>query len=130
MVEKFSKIGFVLAMAGSAVGLGNAWKFPTMVGNNGGSAFILLYIMLTLGIAVVVFLAELAIGRLGGTDIVNSLKNLAPKNKRAWGFAGFFMITAILIASFYMIVNMFIEKIPNFSQLNISKRKNYILPGI
>ena len=104
MVEKFSKIGFILAMAGSAVGLGNAWKFPTMVGNNGGSAFILLYIILTLGVAVVVFLAELAIGRLGGTDIVNSLKNLAPKNKRAWGFAGFFMLTAILIASFYMIV--------------------------
>ena len=43
MHEKFSKIGFVLAMAGSAVGLGNAWKFPTMVGNHGGSAFILLY---------------------------------------------------------------------------------------
>ncbi|WP_086232397.1 sodium-dependent transporter [Campylobacter devanensis] len=104
MVEKFSKIGFILAMAGCAVGLGNAWKFPTMVGNNGGSAFILLYIILTLGVAVVVFLAELAIGRLGGTDIVNSLKNLAPKNKRAWGFAGFFMLTAILIASFYMIV--------------------------
>ena len=104
MIEKFSKIGFVLAMAGSAVGLGNAWKFPTMVGNNGGSAFILLYIILTLGVAVVVFLAELAIGRLGGTDIVNSLTKLAPKHKRAWGFAGFFMLTAILIASFYMIV--------------------------
>ncbi|WP_096016997.1 sodium-dependent transporter [Campylobacter lanienae] len=104
MGDKFSKIGFVLAMAGSAVGLGNAWKFPTMVGNNGGSAFILLYIILTLGVAVVVFLAELAIGRLGGTDIVNSLTKLAPKHKRAWGFAGFFMLTAILIASFYMIV--------------------------
>lgn len=65
MTEKFSKIGFVLAMAGSAVGLGNAWKFPTMVGNNGGSAFILLYVLLTLGIACVAFLAELAIGALG-----------------------------------------------------------------
>ena len=104
MGDKFSKIGFVLAMAGSAVGLGNAWKFPTMIGNNGGSAFILLYIILTLGVAVVVFLAELSIGRLGRTDIVNSLKNLAPKNQKSWRFAGFFMLTAILISSFYMIV--------------------------
>ena len=104
MGNKFSKIGFVLAMAGSAVGLGNAWKFPTMIGNNGGSAFILLYIILTLGVAVVVFLAELSIGRLGRTDIVNSLKNLAPKNQKSWRFAGFFMLTAILISSFYMIV--------------------------
>ena len=53
--EKFSKIGFVLAMAGSAVGLGNAWKFPTMVGNNGGSAFIILYLLLTFAIAFVRF---------------------------------------------------------------------------
>ncbi|RUT51627.1 sodium-dependent transporter [Campylobacter fetus] len=104
MIEKFSKIGFVLAMAGSAVGLGNAWKFPTMVGNNGGSAFILLYVLLTLGIAVVVFLAELAIGKLGETDIVGSLYKLAPKHKKQWSLAGFFMITAVLIASFYMIV--------------------------
>ncbi|PPB67017.1 sodium-dependent transporter [Campylobacter hyointestinalis] len=104
MIEKFSKIGFVLAMAGSAVGLGNAWKFPTMVGNNGGSAFILLYIVLTLGIAVVVFLAELSIGKLGESDLVSSLHKLAPNHKKQWSLAGFFMITAVLIASFYMIV--------------------------
>ncbi|ANE36276.1 Na+-dependent transporter, SNF family [Campylobacter iguaniorum] len=104
MTEKFTKIGFVLAMAGSAVGLGNAWKFPTMVGNNGGSAFILLYVLLTLGIAVVAFLAELAIGRLGETDIVGSMHKLAPKHKKQWSIAGFFMIGAVLIASFYMIV--------------------------
>lgn len=104
MVEKFSKIGFVLAMAGSAVGLGNAWKFPTMVGNNGGSAFILLYIILTLGVAVVVFLAELSIGKLGSSDIVSSMRSLAPRHKNRWALSGFFMLTAILIASFYMIV--------------------------
>lgn len=104
MVEKFSKIGFVLAMAGSAVGLGNAWKFPTMVGNHGGSAFILLYVILTLCVAVVVFLAELAIGKLGETDLVNSLYKLAPKNKKRWSLAGFFMSGSVLIASFYMIV--------------------------
>ncbi len=104
MIEKFSKIGFVLAMAGSAVGLGNAWKFPTMTGNNGGSAFILLYILLTLGVAVVAFLAELAIGKLGESDTVNSIYKIAPSHKKAWSMSGFFMIGAILIASFYMVV--------------------------
>ncbi|OUT11379.1 sodium-dependent transporter [Campylobacter concisus] len=102
--EKFSKIGFVLAMAGSAVGLGNAWKFPTMVGNNGGSAFIILYLLLTFAIAFVAFLAELSIGKLGESDVVSSIYKLAPKHKKAWSFSGFFMIGAILIASFYMVV--------------------------
>lgn len=103
-MEKFSKIGFVLAMAGSAVGLGNAWKFPTMTGNNGGSAFILLYIILTFGVAAVAFLAELAIGKLGESDTVNSMYKLAPNHKKAWSMSGFYMITGSLIAAFYMIV--------------------------
>ena len=102
--EKFSKIGFVLAMAGSAVGLGNAWKFPTMVGNNGGSAFIILYLLLTFAIAFVAFLAELSIGKLGESDVVSSIYKLAPKHKKIWSLSGFFMIGAILIASFYMVV--------------------------
>lgn len=104
MQDKFSKIGFVLAMAGSAVGLGNAWKFPTMVGNNGGSAFIVLYLVLTFGIAFVAFLAELSIGKLGETDPVHSFEKLAPKYKKQWSMAGFFMIGGVLIASFYLLV--------------------------
>lgn len=108
--NKFTKIGFVLAMAGSAVGLGNAWKFPTMVGNNGGSAFIFLYLLLTFGIAFVAFLAELSIGKLGETDPVHSIYKLAPKHKNKWSMAGFFMIGAVLIASFYMVVIGWIVK--------------------
>lgn len=104
MQDKFSKIGFVLAMAGSAVGLGNAWKFPTMVGNNGGSAFIVLYLVLTFGVAFVAFLAELSIGKLGETDPVHSFEKLAPKYKKQWSLAGFFMIGGVLIASFYLLV--------------------------
>ena len=53
--EKFSKIGLILAMAGSAVGLGNAWKFLRWWENNGGSAFIILYLLLTFAIAFVAF---------------------------------------------------------------------------
>ena len=57
MHKKFSKLGYILAMAGSAIGLGNAWKFPTMTGNHGGFAFIFLYFVLTILIACVAFLA-------------------------------------------------------------------------
>lgn len=104
MREQFSKIGFILAMAGSAVGLGNAWKFPTMVGTNGGSVFILLYLLLTFLVAFMVFLGELSIGKITQKDAVNAFSDLAKSNKKAWGFAGFFMIGAILIVCFYSVV--------------------------
>ncbi|TQR34610.1 sodium-dependent transporter [Campylobacter sp. MIT 99-7217] len=104
MSSKFSKIGFVLAVAGSAVGLGNAWKFPTLVGQNGGSAFVLLYLILTLGVGFVIFLAELSIGKLSEKDPVNAYKNLAPSHKKAWSIAGFSIIGAIMIVSFYSVV--------------------------
>lgn len=104
MSSKFSKIGFVLAVAGSAVGLGNAWKFPTLVGSNGGSAFVLLYFVLTLCVGFVIFLAELSIGKLSEKDPVNAYKNLAPKHKNAWSLAGWTMIGAIFIVCFYSVV--------------------------
>ena len=104
MHKKFSKLGYILAMAGSAIGLGNAWKFPTMAGNHGGFAFIFLYFVLTILIACVAFLAEAGIGRLSGKDTPKALIELAPKGQRFWGLGGFFMITALLIASFYLVV--------------------------
>lgn len=104
MNEKFSKIGFILAVAGSAVGLGNAWMFPTLVGQNGGSAFILLYILLTLCVGFVIFLAELAIGKISGKDPANAYYTLAPRFKKQWSFVGFTMIGALLIVSFYSVV--------------------------
>ncbi|EKP0409109.1 TPA: sodium-dependent transporter, partial [Campylobacter lari] len=110
MNDKFSKIGFVLAVAGSAVGLGNAWKFPTLVGQNGGSAFVLLYLLLTLGVGFVIFLAELSIGKLSEKDPVNAYYTLAPKHKRAWSIVGFSLIGAILIVSFYSVIIGWIVK--------------------
>ncbi|MBS4275006.1 sodium-dependent transporter [Campylobacter vulpis] len=115
MGSKFSKIGFVLAVAGSAVGLGNAWKFPTLVGQNGGSAFVLLYLVLTLGVAFVIFLAELSIGKLSEKDPVNGYKTLAPTNKKTWSMAGFTMLGAILIVSFYSLVIGWVVKYMYFS---------------
>ena len=104
MHEKFSKIGYILAMAGSAIGLGNAWKFPTMTGNHGGFAFIFLYLVLTILISAAAFLAEAAVGKLGGKNTADSLVHIAPKNNPAYATGGFFMIGALLISSFYMLV--------------------------
>ncbi|MBF7042384.1 sodium-dependent transporter [Campylobacter volucris] len=116
MNDKFSKIGFILAVAGSAVGLGNAWKFPTLVGQNGGSAFVLLYLLLTLGVGFVIFLAELSIGKLSEKDPVNAYHSLAPKYKKAWSIVGFSMIGAILIVSFYSVI---IGWIVNYAYLGL-----------
>ena len=119
MSVKFSRIGFILAVAGSAVGLGNAWKFPTMVGQNGGIGFILLYLILTLIVGLVVFLAELSMGKLSEKDPVNAYKSLAPKYKNTWKLAGFTMLGAILIVSFYSVVIGWIVKytLLSFSEL-------------
>ena len=110
MNDKFTRIGFILAVAGSAVGLGNAWKFPTLVGQNGGSAFILLYLLLTFLVSFVLFIGEICIGRIGESDPVDSYRRLAPTHKEAWSKAGFLMITALLIYSFYSVVMGWILK--------------------
>ena len=65
-----SKIGFVLAAAGSAIGLGAIWKFPYMAGMNGGSVFLLLFIICTIAIGLPILLAEFVIGRMGQADAV------------------------------------------------------------
>ncbi len=103
-VSRFSRIGFILAAAGSAVGLGNVWKFPYMAGSNGGGAFVMVYLATILLVGVSLFLAEAAIGRLSRKDAVNAFKSLATKHKDKWQFAGFMVITPVLIASFYTIV--------------------------
>lgn len=103
--EHFSKIGYVLAVAGSAVGLGAIWKFPYVVGANGGSAFVLLYILICAIVGIPVFLAELSIGKLSECDIVNSFRKLAHKNKRLWGIiGGMTMVTAAIISSYYLVI--------------------------
>ncbi len=104
MNDKFSKIGFILAVAGGAVGLGNAWKFPTLVGQNGGSAFVLLYLALTLGVGFSIFLAEMALGRLSGRDLPSAYEMLAPRGGRKWRAAGVFIAGGMLVLSFYLVI--------------------------
>ena len=102
--DKFSKIGFILSIVGAAIGLGNAWKFPYMVGANGGSAFVLLYLVFAVAVGLSIFFAEMAMGKISNADPVNAFRSLAPKNGKFWGYAGVIMITGVLVASFYTVI--------------------------
>ncbi len=79
-----SRVGFILAAAGSAVGLGNIWRFPYMAGANGGSAFIIIYLAFVFTIGLSVMIAEFAVGRKTGLAAVGAFKSINPN----WTFAG------------------------------------------
>ena len=104
MAERFSKIGFVLSIIGAAIGLGNAWKFPYMVGSNGGSAFILIYLFFAFAVGLSIFFAEMAMGKISRLDTVGAFKSLATKGASSWKFAGVIMVTGLFIASFYTLI--------------------------
>lgn len=96
-----SKIGFILAAGGSAVGLGNIWKFPYLAGENGGGAFLLVYLVTVAIIGFTLMLAEFTIGRYSQSDAVGAFKKI---DKR-FGFIGFIgVIASFFIMGFYMIV--------------------------
>ena len=105
--EFTSRFGFVMAAAGSAVGLGNIWGFPTQAASNGGAAFLLIYLALAFTLAYPALMAELIIGRHAHANAVSALRLISPNNlvRRigvATGVIGF--IVASLILSFYAIV--------------------------
>ena len=96
-----SKIGVILASAGSAVGLGNIWRFPCMVGENGGAAFILIYILCVMFLGVPVMVSEFLIGRKAGSNAVEAYSKLAPGTPWIWlGVMG--VVAAFLILSYYV----------------------------
>ncbi|MBP5514318.1 MAG: sodium-dependent transporter [Bacteroidaceae bacterium] len=99
-----SKIGVVLAAAGSAVGLGNVWRFPTEVGNNGGAAFILIYLFSVFFIGVPVMISEFVIGRNTHANTITAFRKLAPKTWwRIGGIEGVFV--AFFISCYYIVVS-------------------------
>ena len=102
--DKFSRVGFILAATGSAVGLGNIWKFPYITGDNGGGVFVLVYLFTILFIGISVFIAESYIGFATHKNSVDGFTTLASKNKKFWGMGGFSFLTALLILSFYVVV--------------------------
>lgn len=99
-----SKLGAIAAIAGSAVGLGNIWKFPYVCAENGGAAFLIIYILLTMTISIPVLLAELSLGRMGQQDVYHSILRLAP-NKRWIILAISSLMAAYLILSFYCVIS-------------------------
>lgn len=93
----------ILAMAGSAIGLGNIWRFPYIVGEYGGAAFIIIYFLACLFIALPIFFAETVIGRRGGMDTFGSMRRLAPGTN--WYKMGLLtIISPIIILSYYSVV--------------------------
>lgn len=95
-----SKFGAIAALAGSAVGLGNIWKFPYEAGNNGGGAFLLVYVFFTIAIGLPVMLSEFALGRYSGRNAFGTFDRLA-KNS-AWRYFGVLvLVAACMILSFY-----------------------------
>ncbi len=98
-----SKLGFILAAAGSAVGLGNIWRFPTEVASNGGAAFLIVYLLCTFLVGFPVMMAELSIGRKTRKNPVGAFKALS-SNKiypliGMWG-----VLCGVMILSFYLVV--------------------------
>lgn len=102
-----SKLGFVLAAIGSAVGLGNIWRFSYVTAENGGGAFVLIYLLAVLSVGLPLMTAEVLIGRAGRESPINTLIDLARQSKAnvAWSLIGWSgVIAGLLILSFYCVI--------------------------
>ena len=98
-----SKLGIILATAGSAVGLGNIWRFPYMTGQNGGAAFILIYLVCIILLGLPGMLSEFIIGRHSASNAARAYTNLG--KHKAWGALGLMgIITSMIIFGFYSVV--------------------------
>jgi len=98
---------FILAATGSAVGLGNIWKFPYITGENGGGAFVLVYLACILLVGIPIMMAEVFIGRRARKNPINALSDVAEESggSRKWGLIGVMgMLSGVLIFSFYSVV--------------------------
>lgn len=97
-----SRFGFIMAAAGSAVGLGNIWRFPYTTGENGGGAFLLIYLAIIFGFGLAVVMAEMLIGRTAQKNPVGAFKQLGGKGWPLVGYMG--VLTGFIITSFYVVV--------------------------
>ena len=99
-----SNLGAIVAAAGSAIGLGNIWRFPYTVGQNGGGAFLLLYILFVFFLGLPIMMSEFVIGRRSQRNTVGAFRQLGPQYRR-WTFVGVLgIVAAFLIYSFYSTV--------------------------
>ena len=98
-----SRVGFILAAAGSAIGLGNIWRFPYITGKNGGALFVLIYIGAVLILGLPVMMAEFALGRATAKNPVGAFQAIRPGSK--WLYTGYLgVVTGVMILSFYSVV--------------------------
>lgn len=120
-----SKLGFVLASAGAAIGLGAIWKMPYVAGQSGGGAFFLIFVLLTLLIGLPMLLSEYVIGRAAQKEAVTAYKVLAP-HTRVWAWIGKLgIIGCFLLLSFYSVVGGWI-----FIYSGVSVVGNVIAPTV
>ena len=99
-----SKLGIILATAGSAVGLGNVWRFPYMTGENGGAAFIIIYLACVLLLGIPCMVSEFIIGRHGAANTARAYSRLA--DGKAWKYVGYLgVLTGYLITGYYAVVS-------------------------
>jgi NSS family neurotransmitter:Na+ symporter len=96
-----SSFGVLAATLGSAVGLGNIWKFPYLTGANGGASFLIVYVMATLLVGLPVMMAEITLGRKAKANPITALQALAPRRQPWWLIGAAGMLAAFLIMSFY-----------------------------
>lgn len=98
-----SKLGIILASVGSAVGLGNIWRFPYEAGAGGGGAFLIIYLLCVLGLGLPLMMTEFIIGRRSGSNAVQAFEKLS--GKKAWGAIGAMgVLTSMIIIGFYSVV--------------------------
>ena len=98
-----SRFGALVAMAGSAVGLGNLWRFPYLVGENGGAAFIIIYILLSFIICLPIFISEFVIGRRSQKNAFAAFRDLSGGS--AWRWVGLFtIIVPLIVLSYYSVI--------------------------
>lgn len=103
-IAQFSRFGFMMAAVGSAVGLGNIWKFPYITGEYGGGAFVLMYLLTVMIVGFSVMIAEMLIGYLGRRDCPANFDQLAPRHKSKWRQAGWMGLTGSLVMIYYSVV--------------------------
>ncbi len=98
-----SRFGALVAMAGSAVGLGNLWRFPYLVGENGGAAFIIIYIALSFLICLPIFISEFVVGRRSQKNAYAAFRDLS--GGTAWRWVGLFtVIVPLVVLSYYSVI--------------------------
>jgi len=98
-----SRFGALVAMAGSAVGLGNLWRFPYLVGENGGAAFIIVYIILSFLICLPIFISEFVIGRRSQKNAYSAFRDLSGGS--SWKWVGLFtVIVPLVVLSYYSVI--------------------------